>query len=225
MFFGLQQKILDGLEYLEENRRELRIWGIPPFGDHLIQFHHDFAPSSKLKELICAEMDLVAVDFDQILGHWRSLKSQIDRHLDLLIQFRVLDQQELAVRQSDMAARAQILAADEARTARAQAKSVSIFTFITVVFVPLGFFTSYFGIHLTDINENDLTSNFFWSVSAPSSITIIAIAVLVARWAGLRNKETSDLENAGVSSERGTEIWLGRLLRLLPGCTKERKTE
>lgn len=223
MFFGLQQKILDGLEYLEENRRELRIWGIPPFGDHFTQFHHDFAPSSKVKDLICAEMDLVAEDFDQILGHWRSLKSQVDRHLDLLIQFRVLDQQELAVRQSNLAARQQILAVDEARIARAQAKSVSIFTFITVIFVPLGFFTSYFGIHLADVNENDLTSSFFWSISAPSSVMIIAIAVLAARWAGLRNKGTSDLEKAGLPSETGTGFWLWRRLRLYPGCKTEKK--
>lgn len=61
------------------------------FGDHSIQFQHDFAPSSKIKDLICAEMDLVGEDFDQTLGHLRSLKSQVGRHLDLLIQFRVLD--------------------------------------------------------------------------------------------------------------------------------------
>lgn len=223
MLFSLQQKILDGLEYLEENRRELAIWGIPPFGDHLVQFHDDFAPSLKIKKLIYAEMDLVAKDFDQILGHWRSLKSQIDRHLDLLIQFRVLDQQELALRQSDIAARQQALAVEEAKTARAQAQSVSIFTFITVVFLPLGFFTSYFGIHLNDVKENDLTTGFFWSISAPSSVIIIAVAVLAARWAGLRNEKTSDLENASVLSHTGTEIWLERPLRLLPGCTKKKE--
>ena len=74
----------------------------------LYNSQHDFAPSSKL-EMISVETDLVAEDFDQLLGHWRSLKSQVDRHADFLIPFRVLDQQELALCQSDMAARRQIL--------------------------------------------------------------------------------------------------------------------
>lgn len=47
--------------------------------------------------MICAETDLVAEDFDQFLGHWRSLKNQVDRHIDFLIPFRVLDQQELGL--------------------------------------------------------------------------------------------------------------------------------
>lgn len=52
---------------------------------------------------------MVAENFDQFLGHWRSLKGQVDRHVDFWIGFPVLDQQELARCQSDTAVRQQIL--------------------------------------------------------------------------------------------------------------------
>jgi hypothetical protein len=49
---NLQQAILDGPEYLEENQRELPIWGIPPFGNHQEQFHREYMPSYELCTLI-----------------------------------------------------------------------------------------------------------------------------------------------------------------------------
>jgi hypothetical protein len=42
-------------------------------------------------------MDLVEKDFNSIIRHSGALKSKVDRHLDVLLQFRVLEQQELAI--------------------------------------------------------------------------------------------------------------------------------
>ena len=220
--FNLQQKILDGLEYLEENRRELPIWGIPPFGDHQVHFHQDHSPSCELEKLICDEMDLVEKSFDQILGHWHSLKSQVDRYLDLLIQFRVLDQQQLALRQSDMAVKQQALAVQEAKTARAQAQSVSVFTFITVLFLPLTFFTSYFGIHLTDVDNKGLNSTYFWAVSAPISIGLITIIIIAVQWAGVRGDDI-DLESAQMNPPSVFKGRFQKLFDLVLGHTKEKE--
>ncbi len=87
VIFNLQQAVLEGLEYLEENQRELPIWGIPPFESHQVTFHPDFGPTKTISGLIQNEMDLVEKDFNNIIRHWRSLKSKVDRHLDVLLQF------------------------------------------------------------------------------------------------------------------------------------------
>ncbi|KAI9708775.1 MAG: hypothetical protein M1820_003730 [Bogoriella megaspora] len=94
VIFSLQQAVLEGLEYLEENKRELPIWGIPPFDNHQVCFHPEHAPPPKIQDLIQKEMDLIAKDFDKIIGHWALLRSKVDRYLDVLLQFRVLEQQE-----------------------------------------------------------------------------------------------------------------------------------
>jgi hypothetical protein len=52
LIFNLQQAILDGLEYLEENQRELPIWGIPPFENHQVNFHPDHTSSKTICDLI-----------------------------------------------------------------------------------------------------------------------------------------------------------------------------
>jgi len=114
VMFNLQQAVLDGLEYLEENQRELPIWGIPPFENHQVNFHPEHTPSRVICSLIQHEMDLVDKDFKSIIHHWGALKSKVDRYLDVLLQFRVLEQQELAIDQRNMATRQQNLAVEEA---------------------------------------------------------------------------------------------------------------
>lgn len=84
MIFNIQQRVIDGLEYLEENQRELVIWGIPLFGNHQVEFHPDYTPSLEVCNLINLEMDLVEKDFQTTISHWRSLKSMVDRHLDVV---------------------------------------------------------------------------------------------------------------------------------------------
>jgi Mg2+ and Co2+ transporter CorA len=185
-FFNLQQAVLDGLEYLEENQRELPIWGIPPFGNHQVQFHPEHAPSHELRRLIDDEMGLVEKDFRTIIGHWLLLKSKVSRHLDVLIQLRVLDQQELAVKQRDMA----VL---EAKNSRLQSRSVMVFTAITVVFLPLSFCTSYFGMNVTDILGGAHDSKFFWMISGPISACVILGVFAAARF--MVSGKEPDIEN------------------------------
>lgn len=109
LIFNLRRTVLDGLEYLEENKRELPIWGIPPFNNHQVRFHPEHTPPATIYGLIQDEMDLVDKDFCKIIEHWKSLERKVARHLDVLLQFRVLEQQELAVSQRDIATQQQIL--------------------------------------------------------------------------------------------------------------------
>ena len=89
--FNRQQTVLDGLEYLEEKKRELPIWSIPPFDNHQACFHPECTPPAAMRGLLRHEMHLVDKDFAKIIDHWESLKREVDRHLDTLLQFRVLE--------------------------------------------------------------------------------------------------------------------------------------
>ena len=213
LIFNLQQAVLDGLEYLEENKRELSIWGIPPFGNHQVSFHQKHTPPLEVRRLIQDEMNLIDMDFEKIIGHWKSLRSKVDRYLDVLLQFRVLEQQELTVSQSHLATQQQSLAIDEARSSRVQSRSVMIFTAITIIFLPLSFFKSYFGMNVTDIVNTNHTSSYFWIVAGPvSGVIVLAIFAVMKVLSALKDP-VLDEEKAGPSNDaaEGEEIWWSRL--------------
>jgi len=213
LIFNLQQTVLDGLEYLEENKRELPIWGIPPFGNHKVSFHPEHTPPATICDLIQHEMELVDRDFDKIIDHWKSLESKVDRHLDVLLQFRVLEQQELAISQRHMATQRQNLAIEEAKSASVQSRSVMIFTAITIIFLPLSFFTSYFGMNLTDISKTNHELRYFWSVAGPTSGGIVLVVFAIAKFLSVVREPPPDLEKAtsGSAEVESETPWLSRL--------------
>jgi CorA-like Mg2+ transporter protein len=212
LIFNLQQTVLDGLEYLEENKRELPIWGIPPFDNHHVSFHPEHSPPPNICDLIQREMELVDKDFEKIIEHWKSLERKVDRHLDILLQFRVLEQQELAISQRHMATQQQNLAIEEAKSSRVQSRSVFIFTAITIVFLPLSFFTSYFGMNLTDIVKTDHDTNYFWLIAGPTSGSIVIAIFIVTKCLGIEKEESPDLEKATTNSREfeSETLWRSR---------------
>jgi hypothetical protein len=215
VIFNLQQAVLDGLEYLEENQRELPIWGIPPFESHQVNFHPDHTPSGNICGLIQREMDLVERDFKSIIRHWGALKSKVDRHLDVLLQFRVLEQQELAIEQGNLATQQQNMAVEEAKRSGMQARSILVFTALTIVFLPLSFFTSYFAMDLTDISR--ISSRAFWTITAPITVGIIAIvSVLVIIMNKVEQHDEEQAMGPGGESEpeQSLRSRLGSRLRL-----------
>ena len=213
LIFNLQQTVLDGLEYLEENKRELPIWGIPPFDNHQVCFHPEHTPPQNIRNLIQDEIELVDKDFDKIIGHWKLLRSKVDRYLDVLLQFRVLEQQELAVSQSHLAAQQQRLAIDEARSSRVQSRSVIIFTAITIIFLPLSFFTSYYGMNLTDIISTAHTSRYFWMIAGPVSGSIVIAIFAIVKFLSVVKDPVLDEEKAMASNmaAQSETSWRSRL--------------
>ena len=209
VIFNLQQAVLDGLEYLEENQRELPIWGIPPFENHQVNFHPDHTPSRTICDLIQHEMDLVDKDFNTIIHHWGALKSKVDRQLDVLLQFRVLEQQELAVDQRNMATRQQNMAVEEAKRSGVQARSILVFTALTIVFLPLTFFTSYFGIHLSDVPG--ITSRAFWAITGPISVGIIVVVFAVVRAMNAVQKHDEEWGMKSRAEIEAESSWRSRL--------------
>lgn len=61
-----------------------------------------------------------------------------------------------------------------------QNKAIFIFTTITIIFLPLSFFTSYFGMNLQGIVDTDRTEKDFWKVCGSVSIAIILVVGLYA---------------------------------------------
>jgi Mg2+ and Co2+ transporter CorA len=213
LLFNLQQAVLDGLEYLEENKRELPIWGIPPFDNHQVCFHPEYAPSPKVQDLIQDEMNLVDKDFDNIIDHWKLLRSKVDRYLDVVLQFRVLEQQELTVTQSHLATQQQSLAIDEARSSRVQSRSVIVFTAITIIFLPLSFFTSYFGMNFKNIINTAHTSEYFWMIAGPVSAVIVIAIFAVMKFLSIVKDPVLDEEKARASNDVAEDeaSWRSRL--------------
>ncbi|KAJ6150055.1 hypothetical protein N7471_001254 [Penicillium samsonianum] len=61
-----------------------------------------------------------------------------------------------------------------------QGKAILVFTIVTVVFMPLSFVTSYLGMNTTDIRNTNSSQTLFWAISAPLTVGIITIVLLVA---------------------------------------------
>ncbi|KAI9654264.1 MAG: hypothetical protein M1831_005429 [Alyxoria varia] len=186
---NLQQKLLAGMDYLSENLREHVLWGVLPFKGQPFQFHPSHTPPPQIEELITAEQELIERDLHMALEWWKSLKTK----------FRALEQQELAAKQSKLASERQHLAVIEAQQARIQSRSVIIFTFITIIFLPMSFFTSYFGMNFADLDQRQTggrDSSYFWAVSIPVSMVILVLVGLAIRAMPVRSAQevASDLE-------------------------------
>ncbi|KAF8242642.1 hypothetical protein K440DRAFT_616194 [Wilcoxina mikolae CBS 423.85] len=83
------------------------------------------------------------------------------------------------------------------KSAQEQGKSVLVFTIITTVFLPLSFFTSYFGMNTTDIRGTDMTQRTFWTYCGPISAFVVLVALLVAfRRKLLKRKSDEELAEA-----------------------------
>lgn len=75
-----------------------------------------------------------------------------------------------------------------------------IFTTITIIFLPLSFFTSYSGMNLTEISIRQHDSKFFWLVSGPILIVVIGVVFVAARYTN--TSEEPDIETGVVQGSR-----------------------
>jgi Mg2+ and Co2+ transporter CorA len=59
-------------------------------------------------------------------------------------------------------------------------KAILVFTIVTVVFLPLSFVTSFFGMNTADIRDMDSGQQIFWAASIPITLIIVGFAMTVA---------------------------------------------
>lgn len=115
--------------------------------------------------------------------HLESLKRLLYRARELqtlLFQISNIDtanlQSEIAI---EMAKETQVQV-NLAKRNDSQNKSIMVFTVITVIFLPLSFFTSYFGMNTVDVRTMNGGQGFFWSIAGPISIVVISFASFIA---------------------------------------------
>lgn len=77
-----------------------------------------------------------------------------------LFQLRTIEQNELAI------------------IAESNNKAIVVFTIVTIIFLPLSFFTSYFGMNLRGVVQTDRTERYFWAVCGSVTVCIVSLTVL-----------------------------------------------
>ncbi|KAL8945436.1 MAG: hypothetical protein Q9211_000039 [Gyalolechia sp. 1 TL-2023] len=77
--------------------------------------------------------------------------------MEALFQLRSIEQNELAI------------------VSDSQNKAILIFTGVTIVFLPLSFFTSYYGMNLSTIVDTPRTEGYFWKVCGSIALFIVVV--------------------------------------------------
>lgn len=114
----------------------------------------------------------IVTDFDDILTSFlaelESMRNDAEYTHKMLLDLLDLKQKTAAL--------------EEARSTSQQGKVVMLFTIVTIIFLPLSFFTSYFGQNISEITGDDKnpTAGEVWRYGAPISAVIILLALLVA---------------------------------------------
>ena len=86
----------------------------------------------------------------------------LKQSMDALFQLRSIEQNELAI------------------VSESQNKAIMVFTVVTVIFLPLSFFTSYYGMNLGDIVSTTKTQKYFWKVCGSATLAIVFFTALGA---------------------------------------------
>ncbi|KAL8806212.1 MAG: hypothetical protein Q9182_001487 [Xanthomendoza sp. 2 TL-2023] len=62
-----------------------------------------------------------------------------------------------------------------------QEAAIVVFTVVTIIFLPLSFVSSFFGMNTTDIRDTKYPQWIFWATALPLTIAVVAIALFVAQ--------------------------------------------
>ncbi|KAL8962656.1 MAG: hypothetical protein Q9193_000974 [Seirophora villosa] len=89
--------------------------------------------------------------------------------MEALFQLRSIEQNELAI------------------ISDSQNKAIFLFTGVTIVFLPLSFFTSYYGMNLSTIVDTPRTEGYFWRLCGSIAFFIVVVVTLGALRHHLRN--------------------------------------
>ncbi|KAL8710215.1 MAG: hypothetical protein Q9220_005146 [cf. Caloplaca sp. 1 TL-2023] len=89
--------------------------------------------------------------------------------MEALVQLRSIEQNELAI------------------VSDSQNKAILIFTGVTIVFLPLSFFTSYYGMNLSTIVNTERTEGYFWKVCGSIAFIIVLVVSLASTRHWLRH--------------------------------------
>lgn len=63
-------------------------------------------------------------------------------------------------------------------------KAILVFTIVTIIFLPLSFVSSFFGMNFKDIRNIDSTQRLFWTVSGSLTVGTVGFAIFLAFYGG-----------------------------------------
>ncbi|KAL8690707.1 MAG: hypothetical protein Q9218_003905 [Villophora microphyllina] len=93
---------------------------------------------------------------DQLPRISKDLKSS----LDVIFQLKTIEQNELAL------------------LAESNNRAILAFTIVTIIFLPLSFFTSYFGMNLKGIVDTDRSERYFWAVCGTTTVCVVSATII-----------------------------------------------
>ena len=73
-------------------------------------------------------------------------------------------------------------------------KAVLVFTIVTIIFLPLSFITSFFGMNVSDIRDMKRGQSLFWAIGLGFTVVVVVLTLLAAFfgskiWKRLRRKD------------------------------------
>lgn len=63
-------------------------------------------------------------------------------------------------------------------------KAILVFTIITIIFLPLSFISSFFGMNFVDIRDMERTQGLFWIIAGSLTVATVAFAIFLAFYGG-----------------------------------------
>ncbi|KAG8529085.1 uncharacterized protein KY384_005720 [Bacidia gigantensis] len=116
---------------------------------------------TKMIELAISDLQVARKQFSKLVEDLRT-------NLNIGFQLRTISQNEATL------------------LAESNNRAILVFTLVTIIFLPLSFFTSYYGMNLPDVAKTDKTQAWFWKVCGTSTFGIVGLTILF----GFKNRWT-----------------------------------
>ncbi|KAI4198731.1 MAG: hypothetical protein LQ350_005115 [Teloschistes chrysophthalmus] len=94
--------------------------------------------------------------YDQLPVISKDLRSS----LDVIFQLKTIEQNELAI------------------LAESNNKAILAFTIVTIIFLPLSFFSGYFGMNLQGVVNTERTERYFWAVCGTATVCVVSATII-----------------------------------------------
>lgn len=111
-----------------------------------------------------------------------------------LFQLKTIEQNEIAI------------------YAESNNKAILVFTIVTIVFLPLSFFTSYFGMNLQGIANTDKTQRDFWAICGSITVFIVGLTIVFGFSERIYSFFTTIWQDGYVDERRGYRRELNQMV-------------
>ncbi|KAF7670940.1 hypothetical protein GT037_010904 [Alternaria burnsii] len=183
---------------------------------HLLKIQKDVIKSSiqalKLCALDTTGKPTVSYQVEDTIGpllaQFASIGTDAQHTRKMLLDLSDLKSKAASLAEAHAGLEAAQSSAKEAQEASVQGRAVMLFTIITVIFLPLSFFTSYFGQNVKEFtgDEGNPSTWHLWRVATPITVVVIVVALLVAFYITQSGKASA------TTGTRHDKRWKGNLL-------------